>query len=94
MAKGKLSKQTVETKKCPSSKKSGINLSDGNNLYLLVKPDGLKTWFIRLHRCGKETKRGLGSYPEVTLADARQKTMDFKKLWSEGKDPLFIELSR
>ena len=87
MAKGKLSKQTVETKKCPSNKKSGINLSDGNNLYLLVKPDGLKTWFIRLHRDGKETKRGLGSYPEVSLAEARQKTMDFKKLWSEGKDP-------
>lgn len=77
----------VKNSKCPSSKKTGVWIPDGNNLFLFIKPNQFKSWVIRLYRNGKETKRGLGGYPDVSLTEARQKNIEFKKLWAEGKDP-------
>lgn len=47
-------------------------LTDGGGLYLEVSPKGSKRWFWKLYAGGKETRMALGSYPEVSLADARR----------------------
>ena len=44
---------------------------DGNGLYLLVQPGGTKSWVLRMQQAGFRTDRGLGGYPAVTLAEAR-----------------------
>jgi len=62
-------------------------LSDGNGLALLVYPNGRKYWVYRYRHLGKEKTLSLGIYPEVTLAEARQKLMDARKLVSAGQDP-------
>jgi integrase len=62
-------------------------LSDGNGLVLVVYPNGSKYWVYRYRHLGKEKTLSLGIYPEVTLADARLKLIDARKLKSQGKDP-------
>lgn len=42
-------------------------------LLIVVHPTGRKTWIVRFHIGGKKTAIALGSYPEMTLADARRR---------------------
>ena len=67
---------------------SGIKkLSDGNGLNLLIHPNGSKYWAYRYRYLGKEKSLSLGVYPEVTLAEARVKASEARKLLSGGQDP-------
>ncbi|NYT80322.1 integrase arm-type DNA-binding domain-containing protein [Alcaligenaceae bacterium] len=61
-------------------------LSDGDGLYLRVRPAG-KTWLYIYKHQGKKTKLGLGSYPVVSLASARQKARAEAEKRAEGIDP-------
>ena len=71
---------------------------DGGNLglYLRAEPNGAKFWVQRITIKGKLTKTGkqgraeigLGSYPMVTLADARARATINKHMAMEGGDPL------
>ena len=62
-------------------------LSDGDGLHLVIQPTGSKLWRFRYRFMGKENTLGFGSFPEVTLASARGKRTDARKLLAEGKDP-------
>jgi integrase len=62
-------------------------LSDGGGLYLEVMPTGSKLWRMKFKRTnGKESRLAFGAYPEITLAEARDKRMASRKLASEGVD--------
>ena len=71
---------------CPSDK-SYIWKQDGNGLLLRIDRDQNKVWVVRLFRDGKETKRGIGGFPAVSLQEAREIRDTFKKLWTQGIDP-------
>ena len=45
---------------------------DGRGLYLVIQPSGSKSWILRMQQAGFRTDRGLGSYPTVSLAEARK----------------------
>jgi integrase len=62
--------------------------SDGNRLYLAISKTGRKTWSFFYKRNGVQREMGLGSLDEVTLAEAREKAADARKLLSRGQDPL------
>lgn len=62
-------------------------LSDGNGLVLVVYPNGSKYWVYRYRHLGKEKTLSLGIYPEVSLAEARSRLIDARKLKSQGQDP-------
>jgi integrase len=62
-------------------------LTDGNGLHLLVKPNGSKLWRLRYRFGGKQNMLSLGSFPEISLADAREKRDDARKLLANGIDP-------
>lgn len=64
-----------------------VKLFDGGGLYLLVTPSGGKLWYFKYRFTGKEKKLALGAYPSVSLADARQRREDAKKLLVNGADP-------
>ena len=52
------------------------------------EPDNLRrSWVLRFSRGGKRQRIGLGAYPLVGLADARQKAKDALRAIDEGKDP-------
>ena len=64
-------------------------LSDGGGLQLRVKPNGSKLWLLDYQRpyTKKRTSLSLGSYPIVTLAQARSKKDDAKRLLLNNIDP-------
>ncbi|HCB0987216.1 TPA: DUF4102 domain-containing protein [Klebsiella variicola] len=73
----KLTARQVETSK---AKDKPYKLSDGGGLYLLVNPNGARYWRLKYRVAGKEKSLALGVYPEVSLADARQKRAEAKKV--------------
>jgi len=62
-------------------------LSDGKGMYLRVMPGGAKYWRYKYRFAGKEKLLSLGVYPEVTLAEARTRLEQARRLKAEGKDP-------
>jgi Arm DNA-binding domain len=62
-------------------------LADGNGLHLLVKPTGIKLWRFRYRFGSKANMLSFGSYPEVSLASAREKRDGARKLLAAGSDP-------
>lgn len=61
--------------------------SDGGNLYLVVSDAGSKSWSFMFTRLGERRELGLGGYPDLSLAEARQKAIEYRKLLSQGLDP-------
>lgn len=64
-----------------------VKLSDGGGMYLLVKPDGGRYWRMDYRHEDKRKTLAFGVYPTVTLADARQRREDAKRLLAHGRDP-------
>ncbi len=60
---------------------------DGGGLWLQVRAGASRSWAFRYARGGKPAMVGLGPYPEVGLAEAREKAAALRKLLREGKDP-------
>lgn len=80
----KLTARQVDTSK---AKDKPYKLSDGGGLYLLVNPNGARYWRLKYRVAGKEKSLALGVYPDVSLADARQKRAEAKKVLAAGGDP-------
>jgi len=68
-------------------KKPGL-YHDGRGLYLQVTGTGGKSWVLRYMFRGKAREMGLGSYPDVSLADARDDADNYRKLRKKGSDPI------
>ena len=69
-------------------------LMDGDGLHLTVTQNQSKSWVHRFMFQGKRRDMGLGSYPTVSLADARLKRDQNKRLLAEGIDPIEAAKSR
>ena len=61
---------------------------DGHGLYLLVEPTGAKRWKQRLTVHGKRRELGLGGFPVVSLAMAREAAITNRRMVHVGGDPL------
>ncbi|MCY4564109.1 MAG: integrase arm-type DNA-binding domain-containing protein [Gammaproteobacteria bacterium] len=64
--------------------------TDGNGLILRVMPSGSKQWVQRLTIHGQRRDMGLGGFPLVTLAEAREQAFNNRKLARAGGDPLAL----
>lgn len=62
-------------------------LVDGDGMFLLIHPNGSKYWRFRFRFGGKQHLMAFGVYPETSLADARQKREEARKLVAAGIDP-------
>jgi integrase len=62
-------------------------LSDGDGLHLLVKPNGSKLWRFRYRFDGKANMLGLGSFPEVSILEARKKRTSIREKLAAGISP-------
>lgn len=57
-------------------------------LYVQVLPSETKTWVLRASIGGRRRDMGLGGYPEVKLAEAREAAREARKKIREGVDPI------
>lgn len=80
----KLTARQISTAK-PTDKP--YKLSDGGGLYLLVNPNGSRYWRMKYRYAGKEKLLSIGVYPDVTLAEARDKRTKAKRILAAGDDP-------
>lgn len=80
----KLTARQISTAK-PTEKP--YKLSDGGGLYLLVNPNGSRYWRMKYRYAGKEKLLSIGVYPDVTLAEARDKRTEAKRMLAAGDDP-------
>lgn len=64
-----------------------LTLSDGEGLTLIARPNEVGWWRFRYWIDGKENRLSLGKYPSVSLADARIKRDDARKMVSTKVDP-------
>lgn len=61
--------------------------ADGNGLHCYVRPDGYCSWVQRITIDGKRCDLGLGSYPLVSLAEARESAAENCRVVRSGGDP-------
>jgi integrase len=86
----KLTKPLTNTEvKQAKPKDTLYKLSDGGGLLLRVKPNGFKTWIFDYYKphTKSRTSIGFGSYPEVSLAEARKKRVAARELLAKEIDP-------
>ena len=68
-------------------KDKDYKLTDGEGLYLLIAITGGKRWRYKYRFGGKEKLLALGTYPDVTLQDARTKLREARSMIAKGYDP-------
>src|SRR5205807_2092021 len=68
--------------------KGAAVLHDGAGLYLRVAASGAKAWVFRYQLGGRRRDMGIGSYPAISLADARQRAVNYRRQRLDGIDPL------
>jgi len=61
--------------------------ADGKGLYLHVQPSGARWWRLKYRFQGREKLLSLGTYPEVSLAKARDRRDEARRLVADGIDP-------
>ena len=66
-------------------------VADGEGLVLEIRPSGQKAWLYRYRLYGRQEKLSIGSYPDVSLADAREAHGDAKKLVKAKKSPAQVK---
>ena len=64
-----------------------VKLFDGCGLHLIILPSGAKSWRLKYRFGGKEKQLTFGLFPDVTLAEARDRRDEAKKLLRDGADP-------
>lgn len=62
--------------------------ADGDGLYLLVAPEGTASWVFRFTLRGRKREMGLGAASVFSLAEARQRATQQRKLLADGLDPI------
>jgi len=74
---------------CKKAKPTGkrMRLYDTGGMYLEIAPAGGKWWRLKYRVAKKEKLLSLGTYPEITLAEAREKRDEARKLLRDGIDP-------
>ncbi|MGV8841858.1 MAG: tyrosine-type recombinase/integrase [Pseudomonas sp.] len=74
--------------KAAKPKEKPYKLTDGQGLYLDIKPGGSKLWRLKYRFAGAEkTPLSLGAYPDLSLAKARHKRTEAREQLADGIDP-------
>jgi integrase len=71
--------------------KKGHQKADGQGLYIVVSQIGTKYWKFR-EPVGSRKLRTIGEYPQMSLAEAREAVLGYRKTFSEGINP-FLKIN-
>jgi hypothetical protein len=76
MATDRLTDRAVKTQK---PRERPYLVPDGRGLYSKVQPGDARSWRLRYQLAGRVHDLGLGTYPEITLAEARHRALEVTK---------------
>ncbi|MEL7190438.1 MAG: Arm DNA-binding domain-containing protein, partial [Pseudomonadota bacterium] len=62
--------------------------ADGQGLWLIKRSNGAGKWIVRLVIRGKRREMGLGPWPDVSIAEARERAAEARKAVRDGLDPI------
>lgn len=65
--------------------------SDGDGLMFVVHPNATRRWVLKFYLNGKDTRVGLGTYPTVSLKDARELAQKYRGYVAKGIDPRLMK---
>lgn len=65
-----------------------FKVSDSHGLYLRVKPGSSRHWYLKYRISGKESRIALGTYPAISLSDARQQREGIRKMLALNINPI------
>lgn len=82
-----MTKLYVTTISSAKARDKDYKLGDGAGLYVLVRPNGSKLWRLNYSWLGKQRTLALGQWPDLSLADARNKRDEARRLLALGVDP-------
>lgn len=82
----RLTARAAQTARAPA--KHAKFLPDGRGLYLRVSAAGTKSWIYRYRKGERLHDMGLGPYPDISLAEARERAAAQRKLRIDGNDPI------
>jgi len=60
---------------------------EGEGFGIRVLPSGVKIWFFIYTLGGKRRQMNLGDYPDISLSDARDRLLDVRREFKDGRDP-------
>ena len=88
-----MAKLTAKEVANAKAKDKPYRLGDGGGLFLHVRKSGARAWECRYIKPStkKPTYTGIGSYPDVSLADARLKATEVRKMVADGIDPQLVK---
>ena len=64
-------------------------ITDGNGLNLTLISRDKGRWTFRYRLDGKSREMGIGSYPDISLSEARNIIVDKRRMKSQGVDPIY-----
>lgn len=68
-------------------KEKMYQVREGEGFGIRILPSGVKIWVFIYTLAGKRRQMNLGDYPDITLADARDRLVDVRKALKNGQDP-------
>ncbi|WP_428851638.1 tyrosine-type recombinase/integrase [Imbroritus primus] len=68
-------------------KEKAYKLTDGGGLFVMVMPGGAKTWIYQYTLDGKRREVTIGRYPEIGVADARDRHTEYRAMVERGENP-------
>jgi len=83
-----MGKLTIKAIESLARSGSAGKTNDGDGLYFQISKAGVSSWIFRYKIEGKGREMGLGPYPTITLAKARELAADQRKILAAGNDPL------
>ncbi len=72
----------------PKPSDKPFKVSDSHGLYLRVKPGSSRHWYLKYRISGKESRIALGTYPAISLSDARQQREGIRKMLALNINPV------
>jgi integrase len=72
-------------------KEKPYKATDGQGLYILVTAQGSRLWRFDYRFQGRRQTLSLGKFPDVGLADARQRLSEARQLLAQGRDPASVK---
>src|SRR5438309_163349 len=89
MAKTTFTAKWVETVKPPQQRQVDYFDAKPPGVGLRLSNSGRKTWFVMYRTGGRLRRLTLGTYPALSLADARDQAITAKRAAAQGEDPAF-----